>query len=102
MRNWRALPCPTVIISGNHDNSGQGAVLARMEFAHAGHHVTLIDDAEGALFEFPELHASVWAAACSTTARRIGSWPDRRRGCAICGTSAWRTASTWTIRTLNV
>lgn len=54
------VACPTVIISGNHDNSEQDAILARMNFAKAGRHVTLIDDAEGVVLEFPELHATVW------------------------------------------
>lgn len=54
------VACPTVIISGNHDNSEQDAVLARMDFGNAGHHVTLIDDAAGVVLEFPRLHATVW------------------------------------------
>lgn len=54
------VSCPTVIISGNHDNSEQDAVLARMDFGRAGAHVTLIDDADGVVLEFPELHATVW------------------------------------------
>lgn len=54
------VTCPTVIISGNHDNSEDDAVLARMNFGKAGRHVTLIDDAEGRVLEFPELHATVW------------------------------------------
>jgi exonuclease SbcD len=52
--------CPTVIISGNHDNSEDDAVLGRMDFARAGAHVTLIDEAEGRVLEFPGLHATVW------------------------------------------
>lgn len=54
------VACPTVIISGNHDNSEQDAILARMDFTNAGRHVTLIDDADGMVLEFPELHATVW------------------------------------------
>ena len=54
------VACPTVIISGNHDNSEHDAVLARMNFGHAGDHVTLIDDVAGRVLEFPALHATVW------------------------------------------
>ncbi len=54
------VACPTVIISGNHDNSEDDAVLARMNFGHAGDHVTLIDDVAGRVLKFPALHATVW------------------------------------------
>ena len=59
-RQLARIPCRTVIIAGNHDNHEDDAVLARMDFANAGRHVLLIDDAGGALLEFPELHATVW------------------------------------------
>ncbi|HYC47456.1 MAG TPA: DNA repair exonuclease [Burkholderiales bacterium] len=52
--------CPTVIIAGNHDCWEERSVLRRMDFRHAGHHVTLLDEAEGRQIEFPELHATVW------------------------------------------
>lgn len=35
-------------------------MLRRMNFGNAGHHVTLLDRIEGAVAEFPELHATVW------------------------------------------
>ena len=54
------VSCPTVIIAGNHDCYEERAVLRHMNFRHAGHHVHLLDAAEGALIEFPELHATVW------------------------------------------
>ena len=54
------VPCPTVIIAGNHDCWEERAVLKRMDFGRAGHHVTLIDRPDGALVELPELHATVW------------------------------------------
>jgi DNA repair exonuclease SbcCD nuclease subunit len=49
-----------VIIAGNHDCWEERAVLKRMDFRKASHHVTLLDEPEGALIEFPELHATVW------------------------------------------
>ena len=54
------VPCPTVIIAGNHDCWEERSVLQRMDFRHAGHHVTLLDEIEGTQVEFPELHATVW------------------------------------------
>jgi len=54
--------CPVVIIAGNHDCWGEErAILQRMDFrAGAGHHVTMLDQVEGATVEYPELHATVW------------------------------------------
>ena len=54
------VTCPTVIIAGNHDCWEERAVLKRMDFSRAGHHVTLLDEPEGAIVELPELHATVW------------------------------------------
>jgi len=54
------IPCPTVIIAGNHDCWEERSVLQRMDFRQAGHHVTLLDQADGMQVEFPELHATVW------------------------------------------
>ena len=54
------VPCPTVIIAGNHDCWEERSVLQRMDFGHAGHHVMLLDEIEGKQVELPELHATVW------------------------------------------
>jgi DNA repair exonuclease SbcCD nuclease subunit len=54
------VQCPTVIIAGNHDCWEERSVLQRMDFRHAGHHVTLLEEVEGKQVEFPELHATVW------------------------------------------
>jgi len=54
------VACPTVIIAGNHDCWQERSILQRMDFRHAGHHVTLLDEPEGTTVEFPELHATVW------------------------------------------
>jgi DNA repair exonuclease SbcCD nuclease subunit len=52
--------CPTVVIPGNHDCWQERSVLQRMDFRRAGHHVVLLDQPDGAMVEFPELHATVW------------------------------------------
>jgi len=54
------VPCPTVIIAGNHDCFETRSVLREMDFRQAGHHVHMLADAEGAHVEFPDLHATVW------------------------------------------
>jgi exonuclease SbcD len=54
------VSCPTVIIAGNHDCWEERSILQRMDFRHAGHHVTLLDEPEGAIVELPDLHATVW------------------------------------------
>jgi DNA repair exonuclease SbcCD nuclease subunit len=54
------VACPSVIIAGNHDCWEERAVLRRMDFRKAGRHVTLLNNTEGALIEFPDLHATVW------------------------------------------
>ncbi len=54
------VPCPTVIIAGNHDVWADGAVLRRADFGQAGNHITLLNQPDGLQIEFPELHATVW------------------------------------------
>jgi DNA repair protein SbcD/Mre11 len=54
------VDCPTVIIPGNHDCWQERSVLQRMDFRRAGHHVVLLDQPEGRMVEFSELHATVW------------------------------------------
>jgi exonuclease SbcD len=54
------VSCPTVIIAGNHDCWEERSVLQRMDFRQAGHHVTLLDQPEGASVELPELQATIW------------------------------------------
>lgn len=54
------VPCQTVMIVGNHDVWDARSVIKRMDFRKAGHHVTLLDEADGRQVTFPELHATVW------------------------------------------
>jgi len=54
------VSCETVIIVGNHDVWDARSVIKRMDFRKAGHHVTLLDEADGTQVTFPELHATVW------------------------------------------
>ena len=75
------VPCPTVIIAGNHDCWEERSVLQRMDFRHAGHHVTLLDEIEGTQVEFPELHATVWGRCMlehDRTNRPMAGSPPRK------------------------
>lgn len=54
------VACPTVIIVGNHDVWDARSVVKRMDFRKAGHHVMLLDEAEGRQVTLPGLHATVW------------------------------------------
>lgn len=54
------IPCPTVVIAGNHDCWNEASVLRRTDFSQAGAHVSLLREPDGARLEFPALHASVW------------------------------------------
>jgi DNA repair exonuclease SbcCD nuclease subunit len=75
------VPCPTVIIAGNHDCWEERSVLQRMDFRNAGHHVTLLDEIEGRQVEFPELHATVWGRCMlehDRTNRPMAGAPPRK------------------------
>jgi len=54
------IPCPTVVIAGNHDCWNDASVLRRADFDQAGAHVTLLREPDGTRIEFPALQASVW------------------------------------------
>ena len=76
------VACPTVLIPGNHDCWQERSVLQRMDFRRAGHHVVLLDDPEGAVVEFPELHATVWGRCMldhAPTNKPMANAPQRRR-----------------------
>lgn len=59
-RQLSRVTCPTVIIAGNHDCWEERSVLRRMDFRNAGHHVTLLNQADGMCVTYPDLHATVW------------------------------------------
>jgi DNA repair exonuclease SbcCD nuclease subunit len=76
------VECPTVLIAGNHDVWEERAVLRRMNFSKAGHHVTLLDEVEGTSVEFPELHATVWGRCMidhDRTNKPLAGTPPRTR-----------------------
>lgn len=54
------VPCPTVIIAGNHDTGVAGSALHRADWRRAGERIILLREPEGRRLEFPDLHATVW------------------------------------------
>jgi len=78
------VACPTVLIAGNHDCWEERSVLQRMDFRRAGHHVTLLDQAEGMQVELPELHATIWGRCMldhSQSNRPMAGAPPRKGDC---------------------
>jgi DNA repair exonuclease SbcCD nuclease subunit len=86
-RELARVSCPTVIIVGNHDCWEERAIMQRMDFSHAGPHITLLDQEDGASVEIPELHATVWGRCM------IAHHPDNKPMAAAPG----RTRDLWHI-----
>ncbi|MGH7963221.1 MAG: metallophosphoesterase family protein [Candidatus Binatia bacterium] len=54
------VPCPVVLIPGNHDCYDERSIYKKVDFTAAGPHVYPLTQEEGATIEFPHLHATVW------------------------------------------
>jgi DNA repair exonuclease SbcCD nuclease subunit len=54
------VPCPVVMIPGNHDCYDHRSVYKKVDFTAAGPHVFTLTEEEGSVIEFPHLHATVW------------------------------------------
>lgn len=54
------VPCPVILIPGNHDCYDNRSIYKKVDFRDAGLHVFTLTSAEGETLEFPELHATVW------------------------------------------
>jgi DNA repair exonuclease SbcCD nuclease subunit len=54
------VPCPVILIPGNHDCYDHRSIYKKVDFTAAGPHVYPLTHEEGETLEFPELHATVW------------------------------------------
>jgi DNA repair exonuclease SbcCD nuclease subunit len=54
------VPCPVVLIPGNHDCYDHRSVYKKVDFTTAGPHVYTLTAEQGEMLEFPHLHATVW------------------------------------------
>ena len=54
------VPCPVVLIPGNHDCVADDSVYHRIDFSEAGSHVHALSREHGNRVMLDELHATVW------------------------------------------
>jgi len=54
------VPCPVVLIPGNHDCYDHRSIYKKVDFSAAGPHVYTLTAEEGAIIEFSHLDATVW------------------------------------------
>ena len=54
------VPCPVVLIPGNHDCFDNRSIYKKVDFTAVGPHVYTLTREEGESIEFPHLDATVW------------------------------------------
>ena len=54
------VPCPVVLIPGNHDCYDQRSIYKKEDFSAIGSHVFTLTQEEGETIELPHLDATVW------------------------------------------
>lgn len=59
-RELARVPCPVILIPGNHDCYDNRSIYKKVDFRDAGSHVFTLTSEEGETLEFPDLHATVW------------------------------------------
>jgi DNA repair exonuclease SbcCD nuclease subunit len=59
-RELARVPCPVVLIPGNHDCYDHRSIYKKVDFGSVGAHVYPLTAEEGATIELPHLHATVW------------------------------------------
>jgi DNA repair protein SbcD/Mre11 len=54
------VPCPVLLIPGNHDCYDERSIYKKVDFTAAGSHVYTLTEEEGKTITFGPLHTSVW------------------------------------------
>ncbi len=54
------VPCPVVLIPGNHDCYDSRSIYKKFDFTTAGRHVHVLTEEDGRLFELPHLDTVIW------------------------------------------
>ena len=57
------VPCPTVLIPGNHDVHDEGSVWHKFDPEELGENVHCIMEHKGSVLEFPDLDLTLWGKA---------------------------------------
>lgn len=57
------VPCPVVVMPGNHDCYDGESIYRQVDLRDAGDHVFTLTAEHGETLEFPDLHATVWGRA---------------------------------------
>ncbi|MBW2282286.1 MAG: DNA repair exonuclease [Deltaproteobacteria bacterium] len=57
------VPCPVVVMPGNHDCYDGDSIYRRVDLRDAGSHVSVLTAEHGETVELPDLHATVWGRA---------------------------------------
>ena len=79
----RRVPCPVVLIPGNHDCYDHRSIYKKVDFTQAGSHVHTLTEEAGRTIAFPELGATVWGKGLvehDPSFRPLAGVPDRRAG----------------------
>ena len=75
------VPCPVVVMPGNHDCYDGDSIYRRVDLRDAGSHVFMLTAERGETLEFPDLHATVWGRAMVDHDRHyrpLAGVPERR------------------------
>jgi DNA repair exonuclease SbcCD nuclease subunit len=75
------VPCPAVLLPGNHDCYDAQSIYRKVDFTQAGPNVHALTEPEGTVLEFPDLHATVWGRPVvdhDDSSRPLAGIPPRR------------------------
>lgn len=77
----RRVPCPVILIPGNHDCYDHRSIYKKVDFTAAGPHVHTLTEEAGRTIRFPELQATIWGKGLvehDPSFRPLAGVPDRQ------------------------